>query len=381
MKVTFDPPYAAWRQVFNGLLPAALTKTAKAFNTAWRTRPLLSGGPFMVSEANATDQVITEVRNPRWWGQKPKLAGLTIRTIDGDAIARAYANGELDAIAIESRAENLAQAERTPHTRILRAAGLTRYTVDMNGRSPKLRDVNVRRAIMRGIDRKQIAHSRLSPLGIPATVVDNHIYAPAQSGYTDTASDIIGYNPVAAGKALDRAGWKLVGNVRNKGSETLSLRMAILANSTNFLQPALQVQNSLRRIGVKVTVKQYPIDAYFDDYITPGNFDLAYFYWTAVAPYPECEYSPYYPANGPLNDTRVSTERIGRLFRRACATDDPRLRRKLTNTADRLVFGLAAAAPVYIQPNIGAVRDTLVNYDEDSSAFQIPDWTNVGFRK
>src|SRR6185312_12364448 len=78
--MTFDKPYAEWKGMFAGngmLLPRSMTSTPEAFNDAQLNGPGPSAGPFMVSKIDKSAQRITLARNPKWWGQPPRLDAIT----------------------------------------------------------------------------------------------------------------------------------------------------------------------------------------------------------------------------------------------------------------------------------------------------------------
>lgn len=379
IKVSFKAPYSGWPSIFNGLFPASLTATPKAFNSAWQKFRPISGGPFIMTKADATAQAITEKPNPKWWGEKPKLSQIVVRTLDQPTQAAAFSNGELDALPIGTNADVLKQAENVPNTRILRSSGLTWYHIDLNGKSPLLSDAKLRTAIFQGIDRNQIAKTRLAPIGAPASLLSNHMYMPSQDGFQQNDSNV-GYNPDQAKKTLDSLGWKMQGKYRQKNGKQLILRMVGQAGNPVHAQVGEQVQQSLAAIGVRVKLVNVPKDDYFTKYVYTGDYDLTYYGWTGGA-YPECSQKSIFAAGGDQNHTYVSTPEIGKLFDQACSTLDPTARRKLGNELDKKLFQLASVVTIYTLPGVGAMKKNLVNYDEDTSAFQMPDWVNVGFRK
>ena len=62
--VTFGTPFAEWQGLFNPLLPASLTATPAAFNTAWRTGMPVTARPFAVGRVDPVAQTVTLDRNP-----------------------------------------------------------------------------------------------------------------------------------------------------------------------------------------------------------------------------------------------------------------------------------------------------------------------------
>jgi len=198
VKITFKRPYAAWPYLFNYLIPAKYTATPKAFNTAWKNGPTVSGGPFVVKKVDQTAKVITEVPNSKWWGDKPKLSQINLRFLDLNATTGAFANGEIDAVDAGKDVNTLKAAEGVAGSKVLRSATVGLHVFNLNARSPLLKDVKVRQALVQAINRDQIAKVRLQPFGAPVQTRNSELYASIEPGYADNASSVIGYNPTKA---------------------------------------------------------------------------------------------------------------------------------------------------------------------------------------
>ena len=98
--VTFAKPYAEWRGMFAGngmLLPRSMTATPEAFNKGQLSGPGPSAGPFIVSSLDRTAQRIVLTRNPKWWGERPRLDRITFLVLDDAARLPALQNNAIDA--------------------------------------------------------------------------------------------------------------------------------------------------------------------------------------------------------------------------------------------------------------------------------------------
>jgi len=388
IKVTWTEPYAAWKFQFNGIVPAALCATAKLFTTGWKNGEeidgqQISGGPFIIQKADATAQNVTLVPNPKWWGDAPKLSSVVLRAIAPAQWGNAFANGEIAALNISNNADLLKTAEGVKDTTILRAVGVGQHFIDFNAQSPILKDLNVRTAVAMGINREAIANTRLSPVGAPPTVLNNHLYTTGQAGYEDNGDAVVPYDPQKAGAMLDAAGWTMGPNgYRVKDGKELTLTEVIPTGTPTQTQTSQQITAMLKQIGVNVKVEPVVPQHFFDQYVDKGNYDIAYFGSTGGV-YPECgKKSQFYPATlGGQNKTGISTEEIGKLFDQTCSTLDDTARTQLGNQLDQQIWALVANITVFTDPSIAAVKSNLANYDGYSSAFQTPRWQDVGFLK
>jgi peptide/nickel transport system substrate-binding protein len=152
--ITFDRRYAEWRNLFNPFLPAALTSTAQAFNTAWRTSLPVSAGPFAVDTIDPVAKTITLTRNPRWWGNRPKLDRIIFKVYEPSATPDALANNELDFYKIGPNVDLLRRAEQTPGAAVRRAPSRYYTQVGFNAApGAPLADPQLRVAVAQSIDR------------------------------------------------------------------------------------------------------------------------------------------------------------------------------------------------------------------------------------
>src|SRR5262249_26718727 len=95
--VTFRRPYAEWRSLFGPLYPAAETSTAAAFNRALTGAGHPGAGPYTLDRYDAEGGRISLVRNPLWWGDRPKSHGLDSRAAPPARGLAGLAQDRLDA--------------------------------------------------------------------------------------------------------------------------------------------------------------------------------------------------------------------------------------------------------------------------------------------
>ena len=101
--LTFDQHYAEWQGQFAGnsmLYPKAVTATPEAFNSSLVDGPGVTAGPFVVTDIDRAQNRITLGRNPKWWGNAPKLDSITWSVIDDAARVPALQNNEIDAVGL-----------------------------------------------------------------------------------------------------------------------------------------------------------------------------------------------------------------------------------------------------------------------------------------
>jgi peptide/nickel transport system substrate-binding protein len=368
--VTFKHPYADWMAVFNPFYPASTNRDAKIFNDGWRERPVLTAGPFKIEGVDQTAKTVTIVRNERWWGQPAKLDRIVYRAIEQNAQIDALANGEVDFMDIGPDANTYNRAREIAGVEIRVAGGPNFRHLTINGTSPNLQDVRVRRALAVAIDRAAIARALLGPLGVAPEPLGNHIFMSNQAGYRDNSGEVGTFNPDRARQLLDEAGWTLEGSARRKDGRALEINMVIPSGVATSRQESELMQNMLAQIGVALRINVVPLPAFFDRYIRPGQFDFTVFSWIGT-PFPISSSRSLYAkprlgVDGQLdiqqNYARVGSDEIDALFTRANGELDRAAAIEIANQIDRLIWEEVHSLTLYQRPELIATKQGLANF-------------------
>ncbi|MGW5551362.1 ABC transporter family substrate-binding protein [Nocardia beijingensis] len=377
--VTFAQHYAEWRGLFSQLYPKESTETPQAFNERDRNGLAKSAGPFVITSVDRAQQRIVLSRNPKWWGETPKLDTVTYSVLDWSARLNALQNNELDAIDVTG-IEEVKSATNSPGIIVRRAARPYNSHITFNGAPGSiLADPKLRVAIAKGIDRQGIVTALQNGIVENPRPLNNHIYLDGQKGYQDNAA-VIAYNPDEAARILDELGWKLNGDVREKDGRQLVIRDVMFQQDT-WVQMAQIMQQNLARIGVKLVIQTYPGNGLFTDVIDPGNFDIAQFSWSrSIFPLGALpQIYAYDPANTLSNKGRIGSPELNELIEQVISELDPERAIELANKADRMIFELGHSVPVAQSPGNVAVRAGLANYGAFGLAST--DYVRVGFEK
>ncbi|MFK4223685.1 ABC transporter family substrate-binding protein [Streptomyces sp. NPDC019890] len=258
VKITFKKPYADWKSLFTPLYPKEVTGTPASFNDGARSTLKSTAGPFQLKSVDRKAGITTLVRNPRWWGQQAKLDRLVLTAVPREARAKALVEGALDlaevdrstadriVLAARDKASGQSKAQgpdaaRTPSDSLEPGApahgadedrkqsaeaveaytaesALRRYVVRkslepaytqlaLNGETGPLADDRVRRAVARALNRKELAETVLTPLGLPATPPGSHLALAGQRAYKDNSAALGEQNTEEAQALLADAGW------------------------------------------------------------------------------------------------------------------------------------------------------------------------------
>ena len=145
---------------------------------------------------------------------------------------------------------------------------------------PPLDDVRVRRAVAMGIDRARIMRDLDGELWVPG----ESDRLPDQFGY-DPALVQPRYDPSAAARLLDAAGWRRgPDGVRRKNGRALALDFVATTESKSTGRFGLFAQQDLAKLGVRVDLKSYNYNVVWASkadhgIFQNGRFDLTYSGW------------------------------------------------------------------------------------------------------
>ncbi|MES4900698.1 MULTISPECIES: ABC transporter family substrate-binding protein [unclassified Streptomyces] len=115
VEVTFAKPYADWRSLFTPLYPKGVMSDPTAFNDGRRRGLAVSAGPFMMGSIKGGTKSVTLVRNPRWWGDRARLAELVFKAVPLKERPAALLAGKLDLAEVDrAMAKRIEDAAEVP---------------------------------------------------------------------------------------------------------------------------------------------------------------------------------------------------------------------------------------------------------------------------
>lgn len=380
---TFGETYADWQALLTTPAVPADIASDPAKWASFTTKPLPSSGPFVMSKIDNNAKVYTETPNPKWWGTKPKLDQIVWKVIDQGAQAQTFANNEINAVEAQD-VDTYTAALKKSGAKALSSGGLTYSQVTFNGLQAPVDNVNVRKAIAQAVDRTLIAKTANEPLGVKATTDGNWIFMPGQKGYEDTVGNKLPYDIDAAKKDLEAAGYKHDGSQWTKDGKQLKLSVIVPQGTKSNELRAQQIQSSLKKIDVPVTLDEVPSADYFDN-IQNGKFEMATFGWQGTLfPISSTE-SLFYPEMKPggsgQNYAFVTDEKLGDLWKQANAELDPAKRLTIASQINDTIASYVPMLPIYPYPNVQVVDKNLANYGPGTFTDLTEDWTTVGFTK
>jgi peptide/nickel transport system substrate-binding protein len=306
--------------------------------------------------------------NPHYWRGRPRTSRLEVRIVpDPGTNLTLLRSGAIDWNLI-APAQQAALSEKTDLAYAIAPLALV-AGIAINTTHPPLDDVRVRRALAASIDRagisRKITYGRYPPIDTAQ---------PLTSWAHDPGAHLPRYDPAAADRLLDAAGWRRdAGGVRMRAGRALALTYVQFPETTTGVRVATFVASELAARGIGVTIKsisnaQLFLPAAQGGTLATGNFDLAYVPWPMGA---DPDDSFLLACGGPANYMRWCDPAVNVLERRAIAVPDRASRAVLYAQIARRV---AAAVPIIYLFNPAYVYA----YDERLRGFApnafVPTW-------
>jgi len=247
--VTLKEPSGVFVEVLAAPLMMMVDPTRyEALGERYATDP--SGtGPFRFVSWDPDRRVVLEANDAYWdTDNGPGVEELIFEVIP-EAAARIIAlrNGEVD-MAFSVPAEDVPALEADPGIEVVSTPSMRIVYIGLNTADPVLSDVRVRQALGHAIDRDQVA----SVIGSNGVRADG-IGVPGAVGFEPTAR---AFDPDAAARLLDEAGWTRADDFREKDGSRLSVTVHVPGSFPGEIESMLVVQAQWKRVGVALVIEQ-----------------------------------------------------------------------------------------------------------------------------
>lgn len=377
--ITFAGVDPWWSSLFATFLnPKA--EAVDTFNNAYvkKVHPEWGAGPYTVGTFDAKGGNITFVRNPKWWGKKGKLDKRIYVNLDSAAGVNAFKNGQVD-YSSTGNAEGLKQISGVKGTEIRRGGSPFEYSLYVNTKSPVLKDIKVREALLRSIDRAQIAKIQFQGLDYSEPLPGSALLYSFQKGYSDNVSPLITYTPDKAKSTLDADGWKVgSGGVREKAGTKLSIGYTLLGDDPLDKATANAFAAMLKPVGIQVDIKKAD-EADFSKILSERNFDLFLSGNRSTDPFGARYLCQFYCTDSDSNITGAGTPELDKQIHAASKIADPAQQTARANAIEREELAQYAFLPLFSGPSIYGVKNGLANVGATIFATPLPE--TIGWQK
>lgn len=291
IKFVLQSPYAFFlNNLTVGILPQHVWETVAPTNFSlaeYNLRPV-GTGPFEFSDfqKDSGGMILSYklAANPDYFGDKPYLATMTFQFYpDEDSMIEAFNNKQIFATNSISP-EKLNDIKSKRSTNII-SASLPRYfAVFFNQQKNKaLADRDVRKALATATNRKDIVDKIFGGQG-------REIFSPIPPGIFGATDDVkkFDFNPDAAKKILDDAGWKSGSDgFRTKNGTALQFTL-VTTDWPQLVDTANILKSQWEAVGAKVDIDSESVGDIQQNFIRPREYEAFLFgqSWPTAEPDP-----------------------------------------------------------------------------------------------
>lgn len=208
-------------------------------------------GPWMLSEYKQ-GEIAVFVRNPHYWGTKPKVEKLVVKIIpDSESRVVAFEKGELNLIygkgSISVDAFKQLQASGKYETKL--SGPLATRALAVNSNKGATKELNVRQAIQHAVNKDAFIKGVLFDTEHRADTL-----LAANFPYCNLGLKPYEYSEAKAKSLLEEAGWKEVQGKEFREKDGQALEVEFCFSSTDAIQKSIAevLQGDLKKIGIKV---------------------------------------------------------------------------------------------------------------------------------
>jgi peptide/nickel transport system substrate-binding protein len=351
-------------------------KTDKTLNQA-----PVGTGPFVFKEWIPGDRIVM-TRNPKYWQPDlPYLDQVVAKVIpDNTTMVQALRAGEINHIYdVYTTRDDVVrlQSQNDPNVAILKSADAPTFDpLLLNVRRGPLSKVEVRRALLQGLDRDLILKNVFKGLAVIETNMIDSRLAVAAAPEVDLQK-LYPFDVAAANKLLDQAGYP-----RAADGTRFPLRLSYETGRAEFKDAAEIIRNNWQALGVKVQPEPLERTVMLDRVFAKRDFDVTIQGYASrgdpalgVARAYMCESDQNPPTFG--NPSGYCRKDVDELFQQAARTADFDKRREVYRQLQKI---LADDLPLISM--IGEEKVALADKQFDlsgptSTAFTASSWETV----
>lgn len=262
VRVVYREPYApALRSWEVPILPAHLYRGAD-FASAAPNRAPVGTGPFRFVSWEAGQQIVMEA-NRDYWGAVPMIDSFVFRIMPSpDTVLQALLAGEVHYARL-SPAQWEARRRDPGFRRRFRDVSyqpLFFYYIAWrgDGSNPFFADPSVRRAMTLALDREGYVRSVLKGLGrVTGSPFQDLLPIDAVAG-DDPGTGPMAYDPAAAARLLDAAGWRIDPGtgLRTRAGRPFRFTLLVFSGGEDHVQFSQVAQEALRRLGIDMSIER-----------------------------------------------------------------------------------------------------------------------------
>ncbi|GBG09197.1 nickel ABC transporter, nickel/metallophore periplasmic binding protein [Paenibacillus agaridevorans] len=214
-------------------------------------------GPYRLEE-HVTEQYASFEANEDYWGGAPAVKKLTAKVLPaGETTLLALQKGEVNFVFTDDRGTDSIDVDAmqrladTGDYRIVRSEPMNTKMIVANSSqtASPVSEKAVREAIWQSIDRETISRTIFGGTETPADALFS-----SNVNYADVGLEKREYDPEAAAKLLEEAGWTTASGaeIRSKDGRQLTMKLYYDVNSSSQKTQAELLQSEVLKIGMKL---------------------------------------------------------------------------------------------------------------------------------
>ncbi len=338
LEVHYEEPFArsliTW---MSDILPKHRLEGEDLRSTAFLRNPM-GAGPYRLKEWVAGSRVVLEA-NEDYFEGRPYIDEIVFRNIpDMTTMFLELKAGKIDMMDLTAQQYTFQTTGKQWDSQWQKFRYLSSgYTfLGFNLERPPFEDVQVRRALSLGVDRKAIIAAVL--LGEGHTTVGP--YKPGTWVYNETL-DEYPYNPRQARALLAQAGFVDGDGDGIVERDGVPFAFTILTNQGNGerIKAATIIQSQLKEIGVDVQIRVVEWAAFIKEFVHKGRFDALMLGWNILQdPDITMVWHSSQSEEGGLNFIKFRNDRLDALLERAGSVLDDGLRKPLYDEVQQILY-------------------------------------------
>ncbi len=359
--VHYKEVYAPYRlQFVRGTLPRHVLAGRDLNSANDYNRAPLGTGPYRVVEWKTGEYILLE-RVPNYWqgAEYPKIKRLLFKFLTNTTTRiNQLKAGEVHMVALVPW-DKVRELRPLPALRLNQVVGNGYEHVSLNQkRFAPFRDVTVRQALAHAVDRSLIVRTLLDSL---VQVVNGPIQ-PLSPAYEPDVR-VYHYDPVAARRLLDAAGWVPgADGIRTKGGTRLSFTLITQAGFAIRENVAQALQQQFRDVGVEAKVQLVDGTSISSLWFN-GDFDAMLHWWQQGA---DPEITLFFAADrmppAGRNINYLADTALTALLYQSDRTANEVERLRLLKNVQRRLAELAPEIPLYNTAKIDAIPAQLQHF-------------------
>ncbi|MBT2288491.1 nickel ABC transporter substrate-binding protein [Paenibacillus albidus] len=333
-----------------------------------------------MAESYKTDQEAVLVRNPYYWGEKPKLSKIILKVIP-DPQSRVLAlqsgdvdiaGGQLGKIPIES----VPVIENNASLSLQESPGTNSHFMIFNYNTPALQDLNVRKAINLAINKKSILENLMDGIGSEA----KGLFPLTVPYVTSSNSTWYGFDVGEAKQLLADAGYSDSngdGMVEKNGAP-LELNFVLQqAEFPEWKSISELIQSELQEIGITINLQVLEPNAYYDALWTNKTYDLIMYRTYDDAYNPHAFLLSLFHSTAEAPAVVWADAGLEALIDKAVGTTDLKERQTAYDSIFDKLYQDAMFAALYFPDDIMAVNKRVTGYKSGYTTFTPIFWNQL----